>query len=127
MRFSHFWLSLLYSGQQASDGFHGRVGIYLGRSPSHASDVALVLNLKTAIVSSQFHVVFYDNFTTVPHLRRGTVPKNWELLVRNSRERSTDEFYNLTKTWFQAIPDETAEDLENLSPHRICAGLRRVI
>ena len=41
-----------------------------------------------------------------------TKPKNWELLDQNSRERSTDEFYDLTKTWFQATPDETAEDLE---------------
>ena len=65
-------------------------------------------------MSPQFHVVFDDYFTTVLHLRKGTVPKNWELLVQNSRERSTDEFYDLTKTWFQATQDKTAEDLENV-------------
>ena len=65
-------------------------------------------------MSPQFHVVFDGDFTTAPYLRKGTVPKNWELLVQNSRERSTDEFYDLTKTWFQAAPDETAEDLENV-------------
>ena len=47
-----------------------RVRIYLGRSPAHASNVALVLNPKTGLVSPQFHVVFDDDFTTVPHLRK---------------------------------------------------------
>ena len=36
------------------------------------------------------------------------------MLVKTSRERSTDEFYDLTKTWFQAVSDETVEDLENV-------------
>ena len=102
-----------------------RVGICLGRSPFHASNIALVLNPKTGLVSPQFHVAFDDDFTTVPHLRKGTVPKNWELLVQNSRERSTNEFYDLTKTWFQATPDETAEDIE--CSHRSCTRLRQVI
>ena len=29
-------------------------------------------------------------------------------------KRSTNEFYDPTKTWFQATPDETVEDLENI-------------
>jgi len=53
-----------------------RVGIYLGRSPAHASTVALVLNPKTGLVSPQFHVVFDDDFTTVPRIQKGTVPPN---------------------------------------------------
>jgi len=88
-----------------------RVGIYLGRSPSHAGNVALVLNPKTGLVSPQYHVVFDDDFTTVPHLRKGTVPSNWKTLVDNSREKNTDEFYNLTKTWFEPESDETAEEI----------------
>ena len=43
-------------------------GIYLGHSPCHAGSVALVLNLKTGLVSPQFHLVFDDEFTTVPYL-----------------------------------------------------------
>ncbi|KAL7447818.1 hypothetical protein ACHAXS_000095, partial [Conticribra weissflogii] len=54
-----------------------RLGIYVGCSPNHAGNVALVLNPKTGLVSPQFHVVFDDEFTTVPHLRKGTVPPNW--------------------------------------------------
>ena len=33
-------------------------GVYLGHSPDHASNVALVLNLATGLVSPQYHVVF---------------------------------------------------------------------
>ena len=87
------------------------MGIYLGRSPAHAGNVALVLNPKTGLVSPQYHVVFDDDFTTVPHLQKGTVPSNWEKLVLGSRERLTDEFINLTKTWLQPTSDETADKI----------------
>ena len=53
------------------------IEIYLGHSPSHSGSVALVMNPKTGIVSPQFHLLFDDNFETVPHLRAGTVPENW--------------------------------------------------
>ena len=78
-----------------------RVGIYLGRSPSHASNIALVLNPKAGLVSPQFHVVFDDDFTTIPRLGKGTAPKNWEMLVKNSRKRSTDEFHGLPRPGFR--------------------------
>ena len=42
-----------------------KVGIYLGRSPQHARNVALVLDRTTGLVSPQFHVSFDSNFTTV--------------------------------------------------------------
>ena len=58
-----------------------RVGIYLERSSSHTSNVALFLNPKTGLVSPQFRVVFDDDFTTVLYLRKGNVPQNWKLLV----------------------------------------------
>ena len=69
-----------------------RLGIYLGHLPLHAGSVALVMNPKTGLVSPQFHLVFGDNFETVPHLRSGTVPDNWSDLVTNSREKSTEVF-----------------------------------
>ena len=88
-----------------------RLGIYLGRSPSHASNVALVLNPRTGLVSPQFHVVFDDDFTTVPHLRKGTMPPNWAQLVEGSREKVTEEFYDISKTWFDPASDETADEI----------------
>jgi hypothetical protein len=45
-----------------------RLAIYVGHSPAHAGSVALVLNPKTGLFSPQYHVVFDDNFTTIPHL-----------------------------------------------------------
>ncbi|KAL7465002.1 hypothetical protein ACHAXS_005332 [Conticribra weissflogii] len=87
------------------------LGIYVGQSPNHARNVALVLNPKTGLVSPQFHVVFDNDFTTVPHLRKGTVPENWAKLVENSSGKTTDEFYDLSKTWFQGIPDASADEL----------------
>ena len=42
-----------------------RVGIYLGRSPQHNKNVALVMNRTNGLVSPQFHVAFDTTFNTV--------------------------------------------------------------
>ena len=42
--------------------------IYVGGSLEHVSNIALALDPKTDNVSPQFHVVFDDEFTTVPCL-----------------------------------------------------------
>ena len=92
------------------------MGIYLGRYPAHAGNVALVLNPNTGLVSPQYHVVFDDDLTTAPHLRKGMVPPNWEKLVLCSQERLTDDFFDLTQTWMQPTSDEPADEiLETLS------------
>ena len=44
---------------------HSRLGLYLGPSPRHARSVGLVLNLRTGLVSPQFHMKFDDYFETV--------------------------------------------------------------
>ena len=51
-----------------------KVGAYVGRSPIHAGNVSLVLNLSTGHVSQQFHVVFDETFSTVPSLKNGSNP-----------------------------------------------------
>ena len=90
--------------------------IYLGRSPAHAENVALVLNHNTVLVSPQFHVVFDEDFTTVPRLQKVTVPPNWNKLVIGSQEKSTDAFFDLTKTWFQPTNDESADEIFSSIP-----------
>ena len=45
-----------------------RLGIFVGFSSEHSSLVPLVLNTTTGKISPQFHVVFDDNFNTVPSL-----------------------------------------------------------
>jgi len=47
-----------------------RLGIYVGHSPLHAGSVVLILNPRTGHVSTQFHVVFDDHFTTVPFMKK---------------------------------------------------------
>lgn len=42
-----------------------RVGIYLGPSPQHARNVALVLDRNSGLVSPQFHVEFDPSFHTM--------------------------------------------------------------
>ena len=37
------------------------------------------------------------------------MPPNWAKLVESSREKSTSEFYDLTKTWFNPISDASAD------------------
>ena len=65
------------------------------------------MNPKTGLVSPQFHLVFDENFETIPHLRAGTVTDNWVELITNSREKSTEVFYDITKTWFDVDVDIT--------------------
>ena len=85
-----------------------RMGIYVGRSPSHASNVALVLNPQTGHVSPQFHVVFDDDFTTVEYLCKMTVPPHWAELVRSSAEVQLYTEWQMT-TW-QSLPELDKED-----------------
>jgi len=73
------------------------VGVYLGHSPDHASNVALVLNLTTGLVSPQYHVVFDDNFSTVGYIHNSKEPTHWEDLCKHHTED------------FHMIPTETAK------------------
>ena len=50
-----------------------RLGIYLGQSPIHNQNVALVLDIESGYVSPQFHVKFDTSFHTV---RQQTMPKS---------------------------------------------------
>ena len=86
-----------------------RLGIYFGHLPAHAGSVALVLNPKIGLVSSRYHVVYDDQFSTVHQMRHLTVPPNWAQLVQNFSELVTTEQYDLTKTWFKGQDDPTAD------------------
>ena len=61
-----------------------RTGIYLDNSPFHVGSVALVLKSATGHFSTNFHVVFDDEFSTVPFMREGKIPPNWTDLVQCS-------------------------------------------
>ena len=51
-----------------------RMGIYLGQSPQHNRNIALVLNRDNGLVSPQFHTMCDNNFTTVSD---DTSKTNW--------------------------------------------------
>jgi hypothetical protein len=55
------------------------MGVYLGRSPIHASSVGLVLSLRTRLVSPSFHKNYDDLFATVTESFGKYIPKsNWQ-------------------------------------------------
>jgi hypothetical protein len=86
---------------------HARMEIYVGWSPSHATNVSMVLNPRTGHISPQFHVVHDDDFTTVPYLRTATVPPHWAALMAAS---TTIELYTEKQvgTW-QLLPELDVE------------------
>ena len=45
-----------------------RIGVYLGNSPLYAGSVPLVWHPTTGRVIPQYHVVFDDDFSTVPYM-----------------------------------------------------------
>ena len=43
-----------------------RIGLYLGPSPNHATNVPMVRDLHTGHVSPQYHIIFDNTFSTLP-------------------------------------------------------------
>ena len=108
---SHTWGCTVYvldpslqDGQKIPKwNLRSRVGQYVGYSPSHASTVALVRNIRTVRISPQFHVIFDDNFETV-RTEEGIEPLVWEELLTTNSFRSNiednDDLTTLDKEWF---------------------------
>ena len=83
--------------------------IYISHSPSYSGSFVLVMNPNYGFLSPKSHLVFDENFETVPHLRDGTIPENWEELVANSKEKSIEGFYGITKKYFEGEVDKSAD------------------
>ena len=86
------------------------IGVYLGHSPFHAGRVVLVFNPNTGRVIAQYHVVFDDEFITVPYMESGTIPSNWENLVKYSSEMAPSQDVDLADTWLQVKFNEEESD-----------------
>jgi hypothetical protein len=69
------------------------MGMFLGFSHEHSSLVPLVLNLSTGHVSPQYHVIFDDNFETVPSLNSNAsdIDDKFATLFKSSREFYLDQ------------------------------------
>lgn len=96
---------------------HAYIGIYVGHSPVHAGNVALILNVKP-----QYHVIFDDEFKTVPYLHASTEPDNWRELVNDNSELVTDEAYELAKTWSINSERGSSDSNEVPSPAVVTEG-----
>jgi hypothetical protein len=83
-----------------------RVGVYLGMSPEHAGNVALVLNLKTGHVSPQYHVIFDDTFSTLDYIRSEDQPPNWVDLAKYHYQSFIDTPHSphLMEEWTASQP-----------------------
>jgi hypothetical protein len=72
-----------------------RVGINLGHSPRHAHSVSLILNIKTGLVSPQFHCMYDDLFETTTGTQSRSIPKaQWQYkagLIANEGDQDTPE------------------------------------
>ena len=80
-----------------------RRGVFVGFSPKHSSLVGLVLNISSKAITSCFHLVYDDLFSTV-HCNDDEPPKAWNELVtsRFSRvQHHTDDDidYPLDEVW----------------------------
>jgi hypothetical protein len=89
-----------------------RRGQFLGRSKIHASTIGLIRNLRTGSVSTQFHVVYDDWFTTVPVEGKSEEeinPELWQELLAFQREQATE---GLTKEELEKVPKISEEWLD---------------
>ena len=75
------------------------IGVNLGHSPCHATTVALVLNLKTGLVSPQYHVVYDEEFSTVPYLSSIEEPPNWPDLLHKHTVHYVDDDEIASPSW----------------------------
>ena len=76
-------------------------GVFCGLSTIHSSEVPQVLNLTTGSITTQFHVVFDDLFTTVPSIgREEDPPSHWaDLCLDNTTFILTDNPPPLSHEW----------------------------
>ena len=91
-----------------------RVGIYLGNSPIHVHNVALVLNTETGLVSPQFLVQFDDLFKTV---KSAWVRIHWHKVTGFVQEESkeTSQQPPIPDAYYlpQCEPDSTIASLHD--------------
>ena len=65
-------------------------------------------------------MVFDDNFSTIPNMRKGTVPNNWKNLFDNHRESAIQENFEKAKRWSMDFNNDTLpsslDDTDDNSP-----------
>jgi hypothetical protein len=112
--------------------------VFLGLSSIHSSEVPLVLNLQTGSITTQYHVVFDDSFSTVASIGKDEDPPEYwdDLCLENTtyipNDSNTDTPMHLQDDWLTS--DEHAQKQRELHrqqrirttfspPHSIMAAL----
>ena len=70
------------------------------------------MNPRSELVSPQYHLVFDDEFSTVPYLSSTDIPPQWLALVKHSSERTPTGDYTVAKTWFNEISQDESTGIE---------------
>ena len=91
-----------------------RRGIYLGMSPEHASNVALIYNPDTGFVSPQYHVVFDDEFTSVKSSPSIDMKTIWSQLFSTNRDMPPDDYKQLQDPHWD-IPAESISESSDMA------------
>lgn len=86
-------------------------GLFCGLSNVHSSEVPQVLNLTTGSITTQFHVVFDDLFTTVHSIEReNEPPSHWnDLCLENTELIPMDNPAPLSPEWLSEM-DSTLDN-----------------
>ena len=76
------------------------LGIYLGRSPNHAKDVSLVLDLNTNYIFAKYHIIYDNKFETITNSNN------------NNNIWTTLFIEQLQSTYNQYLPPPSTVDLQ---------------
>ena len=96
-----------------------RLGILAGNYPLHDNYEALIMNPCTGIASPQFHLIFDDNFITVPYFQKVTQAKQKHLHENQATHAAHQEINDSLLFSFDNdntsvsegdVPDLTKED-----------------
>ena len=67
------------------------LGVYVGLSPLHASNVSMIYNLRTRTVTTQYHVIYDDDFTSINKTSPADLSTIWDKLFHTNRETPPDD------------------------------------
>ena len=99
-----------------------KAGVYLGKSPQHGRNVALVMDRDSALVSPQFHVAFDTTFDTVKGIR---TKSSWQVkagFVTTQKESTTKNTTSPTVPKDSTVRLGTGKRKRNASAKAVKAG-----
>jgi hypothetical protein len=80
-------------------------GMYVGHSPHHASNVVLVYNPATKLVSPQYHIIFDEGFQTA----EDNLPDNTRSAMNDALVKLIEDEFNKDSFWWHSMHDTPEE------------------